>query len=171
MPVAKKSENRYKIMHTQVGPWPVGRVVTEAELLERTKDIGRLLNLGAIKKTAGPVTKEPVPVGPHNEDGGVEETNTPLDAEGKKNSIIREEGEEPVADETGDETEEVAGDETEEPVNEEEEVIDEGGETQPDPSDLSLPQLRVRARALKIKNFEKMTRDQLVTAIGDAQAV
>lgn len=51
---------RFKIMHTQVGPYPLGRVVSDKELKDRKVDMQHLLRSKAIAQTNEPLTETPL---------------------------------------------------------------------------------------------------------------
>ena len=64
----------FKVMHTQVGPWPFGRVISDQEIIERG-GVNHLAELLAIKvgdtpaliETNESLTETPLPLGPLNE--------------------------------------------------------------------------------------------------------
>ena len=57
----------YKVLHTRVGAWPQGRVITDEDIKAiEGCDVNRLLELKAIEKSGEPPTEEPLPPGPEN---------------------------------------------------------------------------------------------------------
>jgi hypothetical protein len=60
---APASARAFKVLHTQVGPWPMGHVVTADQLAEHNAEVQRLLDIKAIEPTDAPGTG-PTPLVP-----------------------------------------------------------------------------------------------------------
>lgn len=60
----------YKVSHTQVGPWPEGRIVSVEEVAEvvgnKKSHLDRLVRLGALVPVDEAKTEEPLGPGPEN---------------------------------------------------------------------------------------------------------
>lgn len=78
----------FRILHTQVGPWPKGFVVTPEQLAEHNADPTRLLNLKAIEPVEESGTGE-TPLVP-------DEIARQQKIEAEKNAAAKKQGDEPT---------------------------------------------------------------------------
>lgn len=102
--VQKSEAKHYRILHTQVGPWPKDRVVSFDEFKEHSEhvDVGRLLRIGAIERTTSPVTTDPLPPSPEtpgNLPAPVDTESLPApETSGKEDTELEEEPSIPGSD-------------------------------------------------------------------------
>lgn len=62
---------QFKVLHTQIGPWPKDRVVTMEEFEAHNmtmKDVTRLVMVGALENTSEPIDTDALPTGPGMDD-------------------------------------------------------------------------------------------------------
>jgi hypothetical protein len=134
----EKQPRTFRIVHTQVGAWPAGSVVGEHHL--EGSDINRLLGLGAITETNLPETDAAPPLNP---DELARQNNERVAAAAKNNK-----GTDTF---TGDDIKTMA----------QQPVPDEGGEL----SDLTVPELRERAKAANVEGASSMNKQELIDAL------
>jgi hypothetical protein len=174
----------YKIMHTMVGPFPAGRVVTEEQLKYNDDvDLERLLDLEAIEETDEKATKTVLAANPENVIIGDEAPEEPhsVDApqdEGdeQRNSVRKLPGGR-VADMHGSDRPTVAATRKSKQLDLSRtgtrKVSADNKDTTDDDTDpaqlkkMTVAELREMADRKGVKDYESMKKEELIDALSD----
>jgi hypothetical protein len=150
MAKTKKQPQQVRILHTMVGPFPQGRIVTREQLTDVGADLNRLLNLKAIEFVDEDPDESPLPE-------MMEATE--LKKQGKLHlPIANEDGGTPLGD--------LNSELKEDQEDEEEEHEDEGAVAL---KDMTLKELREKATDLGIDKANSMAKGELISAIEEKQ--